>query len=196
MHLTNGLVRVVAVPDIGGRLMAYDLDRHQYLFVDRHLAGKLFTAAENQGDGSLAAWKNYGGAKTWPAPQGWDGPDQWPGPPDPILDTGRYEVAELIATADEARLRMVSPTGSPTGVRITREVTLRCRLQPRRFAPQLHQHLGPLDSLEHLGCRPTRRGAGRSKLLANLGPALRHHRAGQPALPVSKRVHRHVRRGR
>ena len=70
--------------------MAYDLGDYSYLFVDPELAGKLFTAAENQGHGELADWKNYGGAKTWPAPQGWDGHDQWPGPPDAILDTGRY----------------------------------------------------------------------------------------------------------
>ena len=55
--------------------------------VERPLAGKLFSPEENQGDGSLGAWKNYGGAKTWPAPQGWDNDQQWHGPPDPVLDT-------------------------------------------------------------------------------------------------------------
>ncbi len=119
-YLTNGLVRVVAVPDIGGRLMAYDLGDIPYLFVDPYLAGKLFSPVENQGDGSLAAWKNYGGDKTWPAPQGWDGPDQWPGPPDALLDTGRYHLTELTSTGSEAFICMVSPPGSPTGVQITR----------------------------------------------------------------------------
>jgi hypothetical protein len=104
--------------------MAYDLADYSYLFVDPELAGKLFTAAENQGRGELADWKNYGGAKTWPAPQGWDGLDQWPGPPDAILDTGRYRLAELISTGAEARIRMVSPLGSPTGVQITREARI------------------------------------------------------------------------
>ncbi len=124
-YLSNGLVRVVAVPDIGGRLMAYDLADTPYLFVDPALAGKLFSAAENQGRGELADWKNYGGDKTWPAPQGWDGPDQWPGPPDAILDTGRYRLAELGSTGAEAWVRMVSPAGSPTGVQITREARIR-----------------------------------------------------------------------
>jgi hypothetical protein len=124
-YLTNGLVRVAAVPDIGGRLMAYDLADYSYLFVDPELTGKLFTAAENQGRGELADWKNYGGDKTWPAPQGWDGPGQWPGPPDPILDTGRYHLADLASTDDEAHIRMVSPIGSPTGVQITREACIR-----------------------------------------------------------------------
>lgn len=122
--LTNGLLRVAAVPDIGGRLMACDLGDFPFLFVDPHLAGRLFSPAENQGDGSLAAWKNYGGDKTWPAPQGWDGPHQWPGPPDPILDTGRYTLAELAADGRAAWLSMVSPPGSPTGVQITRRVAI------------------------------------------------------------------------
>ena len=42
------LVRVAAVPDIGGRLMAYDLADYSYLFVDPELAGKLFTVAETR----------------------------------------------------------------------------------------------------------------------------------------------------
>ncbi|MGE5603412.1 MAG: hypothetical protein ACM30E_10190 [Nitrososphaerales archaeon] len=145
-HLSNGLVRVAAVPAIGGRLMAYDLGDTPYLFVDSDLAGKLFTAAENQGDGSMAAWKNYGGDKTWPAPQGWDGPDQWPGPPDAILDSGRYELADLAASDGEAYMRMVSPSGSPTGVQITRQASIRAG------SSRLNLHL----TFANLGQRPIR----------------------------------------
>ena len=87
-----GWCTLVAVPDIGGRVMAYDLGDYAYLYVDPDLAGRLFTPEENQGDGSLAAWKNYGGDKTWPSPQGWDTEQQWHGPPDPVLDSGRYRV--------------------------------------------------------------------------------------------------------
>jgi hypothetical protein len=123
-HLENGLVRLVAVPDIGGRIMAYDLGPYAYLYVDRQLAGRLFSATENQGDGTLASWKNYGGDKTWPAPQGWANDEQWHGPPDPVLDTGRYRMTELDADETTASVRMVSPDGSPTGIRIAREATL------------------------------------------------------------------------
>jgi hypothetical protein len=122
--ISNGLIRLVAVPDIGGRIMAYDLGPYAYLYVDRSLVGKLFSPEENQGDGSLAAWKNYGGDKTWPAPQGWDRSDQWPGPPDNILDTGRYHLDSFCSDAKEASLQMTSPPGSPTGVQITRQATI------------------------------------------------------------------------
>ena len=122
--LDNGLVRLVAVPDIGGRVMACDLGPYPFLFVDPDLAGKLFSPEENQGDGSLGAWKNYGGDKTWPAPQGWERDDQWHGPPDPVLDTGRYTLDDLCADGATATVRMTSPADPRTGVQITRQFTL------------------------------------------------------------------------
>jgi len=122
--LSNDLVRVVAVPDIGGRIMAYDLGEYSYLFVDPQLAGKLFSPEENQGDGSLAAWKNYGGDKTWPSPQGWDTEDQWHGPPDPILDSGRYQVIEKTNNPETVSITMLSPADPRTGIQITRRVSL------------------------------------------------------------------------
>lgn len=124
-EIGNGLIRLVAVPDIGGRIMAYDLGPYPYLYVDRPLAGKLFSPEENQGDGSLAAWKNYGGDKTWPSPQGWDNDDQWAGPPDCILDTGYYHLDAFSADIASATIKMTSPAGSPTGVQITRQATIR-----------------------------------------------------------------------
>jgi hypothetical protein len=124
VYLRNGLVTLVAVPDIGGRLMGYDLGPYPYLFVDRTLAGELFTPEENAGDGSLAAWKNYGGDKTWPSPQGWERDDQWPGPPDPVLDSGRYRVEKLETLETGAIITMVSPPDERTGLRITRKATL------------------------------------------------------------------------
>jgi hypothetical protein len=124
-EINNGLIRLVAVPDIGGRVMAYDLGSYPYLYVDRQLAGKLFTPEENQGDGSIGAWKNYGGDKTWPSPQGWDNDEQWAGPPDCILDTGRYHLDAFHADDDSGTIKMTSPAGSPTGVQITRQFTIR-----------------------------------------------------------------------
>jgi len=124
-EISNGLIRLVAVPDIGGRVMAYDLGSYPYLYVDRQLAGKLFTPEENQGDGSISAWKNYGGDKTWPSPQGWDNDEQWAGPPDCILDTGQYHLDEFKVDDESAIIKMTSPAGSPTGVQITRQFTIR-----------------------------------------------------------------------
>jgi hypothetical protein len=124
VYLRNGFATIVAVPDIGGRVMAFDLGDNPFFFIDPDLAGKLFTDTENQGDGSLAAWKNYGGDKTWPSPQGWENDDQWHGPPDPILDTGRYKLSGLENSARSASVQMVSPPDPRTGIQITRKITL------------------------------------------------------------------------
>lgn len=124
IYLRNGFVTIIAVPDIGGRIMAFDLDETPIFFVDPSLEGKLFSAEENQGDGSLAAWKNYGGDKTWPSPQGWDSPNQWHGPPDPVLDTGRYKVIGIENNGYAASVQMVSPPDPRTGIQITRTITL------------------------------------------------------------------------
>jgi len=124
IFLENELVKLVAVPDVGGRLMQYNLGQYPFLWVDKDLAGKLFSAEENQGDGSVAAWKNYGGDKTWPSPQGWDNDDQWHGPPDPILDTGIFTAEFDEGTGDTAEITMISPKGSPTGIQISRRIVL------------------------------------------------------------------------
>jgi len=124
VKLGNGLVEAVAVPDIGGRILAYNLGPYAYLWMNHRLSGKLFSPEENRGDGSLGAWKNYGGSKTWPAPQGWDNEDQWHGPPDPVLDTGRYAVEVVETSQSEATVRMRSPEDPRTGVQIVRQLTL------------------------------------------------------------------------
>lgn len=125
VRLENGLVSVVVVPDLGGRVMSYTLGSYEYIWTNRDLAGRLFSPEENQGDGSVGAWKNYGGSKTWPSPQGWDTDEQWHGPPDPVLDTGHYFVDAMEADAQAARVQMTSPAGSSTGVQIVREISLR-----------------------------------------------------------------------
>jgi hypothetical protein len=124
IRLANGIVETVIVPDIGGRIMSFDLGTHPFLWINRRLAGTLFSPEENRGDGSLAAWKNYGGSKTWPAPQGWDTEDQWHGPPDPVLDTGRYALQALEWALEAATVRVRSPADPRTGVQLTRQLTL------------------------------------------------------------------------
>ncbi len=133
--------------------MAYDVGPYHFLFVDPGLTGKLFSAEENQGDGTLAAWKNYGGDKTWPAPQGWETDDQWHGPPDPVLDSGRYTVEEF--NCDEQARRQSAWSARLTNApacRLSRRFTLRPGIQPRARRSDLPQCPQPPDPLEHLGC--------------------------------------------
>ncbi|WP_338825888.1 hypothetical protein MTBGP_23110 [Moorella thermoacetica] len=121
----NDLIRVVMVPTLGGRIMAYDLGDYSFLYVNKELEGKLFTPEENYGDGSIAAWKNYGGDKTWPAPQGWDTEEEWHGPPDPVLDSGVYTGRWLECSPEKVSYEVESPPDPRTGIKLFRKVTIR-----------------------------------------------------------------------
>ncbi len=123
LRLDNGLVSALGVPEIGGRLLQFALGEHPFLFTNRSLDGQRFTPAEHQGDGSLLSWKNYGGDKTWPAPQGWERADQWPGPPDNVLDSGAYSVA-CLQTPGDAGVTLRNAADARTGLRIERRLSL------------------------------------------------------------------------
>ncbi|MCY4073034.1 MAG: DUF4380 domain-containing protein [Chloroflexi bacterium] len=123
IRLGNGIIDAVCVPEIGGRLMQFSLGPQDYLFMNRELLGKRFSYEEHAGDGTIINWKNYGGAKTWPAPQGWDGEGQWPGPPDPVLDSGRYEY-ETNQGDGRASILMTSPPDERSGLRIRRLISV------------------------------------------------------------------------
>jgi hypothetical protein len=146
LKLSNGLIEAVLVPDVGGRIMAFNMAGHPYLWVNLALAGKLFSPEENQGDGSLASWKNYGGSKTWPAPQGWSSADEWHGPPDATLDTGRYRLEAFGVQDKEPFARLASPADLCTGVCITRQLSL------HRYAARATLRL----DMENISDRPRR----------------------------------------
>jgi galactose mutarotase-like enzyme len=55
IHLGNGVVRAAIVPDVGGRVLQFWLGDHAYLSVNRDLAGRLFSAEQNWGDGTIAS---------------------------------------------------------------------------------------------------------------------------------------------
>ncbi len=123
IRLSNGLIEAICAPEIGGRLMQFSLGPHDYLYMNPALLGKRFSYEEHAGDGTILHWKNYGGGKTWPAPQGWEGEGQWPGPPDPVLDSGRYEF-ETSRDESSASILMTSPPDARSGLRIRRLISL------------------------------------------------------------------------
>ena len=117
--LTNGLVEVVIVPQIGGRIMQYKLGDKEFFWVNPDLRGK--TSPRN-GLGPDGAWLNYGGEKLWPAPQG-AAPDGWPGPPDGILDGSPHALTTYSADG-YAAVRLTSLDDPRSGIRFTRSVRL------------------------------------------------------------------------
>ena len=117
--LTNGLVEVQVVPEIGGRVIQFKLGDFEYLWVNADLAGKKPTP---DGLGPGGAWLNYGGDKLWPAPQGWSGEDEWPGPPDAVLDGSPHSGAIVEAAGATAAVQLKSLEDPRSGVQFSRVI--------------------------------------------------------------------------
>ena len=107
LTLRNAFVRLDVVPELGGKIMGFDLQGYQILWHDPAKEG---IVEKNQGYGFGEKYFNPGGAKVWPAPQGWNGPEEWPGPPDNVLDSSSYEFSTI-----ENSINVVSPKDDGTG---------------------------------------------------------------------------------
>ncbi len=120
LFMKNGLVTVVAVPAIGGRIMEYKLGSHPFLWVNDAEFGKTYDPPETEED---RQWHNYGGYKVWPAPM-----ERWGGLPDPLgssLDGGRW-TGEITAQGGQiGEIELVSPADeNVTGLQITRRIQM------------------------------------------------------------------------
>lgn len=126
--LDNGVIRIGCVPALGGRVLSVQVDGTETLWRNAALLDDaLHPVAGHRPapvSGALGDWVNYGGDKTWPAPQGWSGPQEWAGPPDPVLDSGDWDF-EVADDGDAVRLVMTSADDPRTGLRLRRTVTLR-----------------------------------------------------------------------
>ncbi|MBN2411550.1 T9SS type A sorting domain-containing protein [candidate division KSB1 bacterium] len=111
----NGLITTATVPDIGARIMQYDLGGHKSIYVNNNELGKTYTPENNN------VWPNFGGFKNWPAPQ-----SRWSWPPPPILDYGKYETEIISDTPDSVSIRVSSPVEKwdAPGIRFVRLLTI------------------------------------------------------------------------
>jgi len=121
LRLGNGIIDLIVVPSIGGRILQLRLAGEEYLYVNPRHLGRVYRANENH---SGAGWKNYGGSKVWPAPQGWLSDFEWPGPPDPILDGGNYAWEIIESEPSHIALMLTSPADEYTGLTFRREIRL------------------------------------------------------------------------
>jgi hypothetical protein len=121
VRLSNGIIDAIVVPAIGGRILQLRLGKEEYLYVNPRHLGRVYGANENH---SAAGWKNYGGSKVWPAPQGWLSDSEWPGPPDPVLDGGNYAWEIVESEPSQVALVLTSPADEYTGLTFQREVRL------------------------------------------------------------------------
>jgi hypothetical protein len=95
--MSNSLVTMATMPDIGARVMQYDLGGYATLYVAADLIGQTHTPAR----GGLY---QYGGFKNWPSPQ-----SKWNWPPPPTLDYGLYTYEIAADTPDSVAVFVSSP---------------------------------------------------------------------------------------
>lgn len=98
--------KVVIVPDIGGRIMEFSLKGMNPIWQNSQEFGKIYPITN--------VWHNYGGYKTWNAPQG-----VWGWPPDPFLDFGKANV-EII----DDGVRVYGAPSLKSGIMFIKEVTI------------------------------------------------------------------------
>ncbi len=119
-QLSNSWVKLVIVPQLGGRLMQVYFEGHPYLFVNPKYRGQYFPPSE-AGDKHL--WFNYGGDKIWPMPEGDEDEHHWPGPISDPLDDGTYTF-KVLSTAPHCQIRLDGPPDPKTGLQYSRAIAL------------------------------------------------------------------------
>jgi hypothetical protein len=149
LAITNGLIEVQIVPQIGGRVIQFKLGDFEFLWVNPQLAGK---QPPPGGLGPKGEWLNYGGDKLWPAPQGWGGGDQWPGPPDAVLDGGPYTAAIMRTAAGTGGVVLDSQKDSRSGIQFSRVVSVSD--SPRQDSA----HVAFETTMKNIDTRPRRWG--------------------------------------
>ncbi|WP_133767315.1 hypothetical protein [Amnibacterium kyonggiense] len=142
-------MQAVVLPALGGRLISLRHSSREFLWHDPSLLDDAFrprVPVTPQPAGSpMESWQNWGGDKSWPAPQARGIADVgWHGPPDDVFDGGVYEVLDR---RSEDTIRLRSAVDARTGLQQTRTIVLTdvgARIkttitnrstQPRTFAP-------------------------------------------------------------
>ncbi len=119
-EISNSLVRLTLVPQLGGRMMQVTFGDHDYLFVNEQLQGQSFTPAQ-----SLAQhkWFNYGGDKIWPMPEGEDDEQHWSSAVGAVLDMDPFAF-ETVSQGTTCTVRLTGPVDPQVGLQYIREISI------------------------------------------------------------------------
>lgn len=112
---TNGIITLATVPDIGARIMQYDLDDHEFFYVNPAEIGKTYIPSQG-------GFHGFGGYVVWPGPQN----SRWGWPPPPVLDYGAYESEIVQNTVDSTSVSVSSEIEQwqAPGLRFERTMTV------------------------------------------------------------------------
>jgi hypothetical protein len=114
-QISNSWVKLIFVPQNGGRLMQVIFNEHPFLFVNPSYAGKYLPPSGNQ-------WFNYGGDKLWVLPEGNDDEKHWVGNSD-LLDDGPFEF-KVLSQGQRCEVLLTGPADPQTGLQFSRTVSI------------------------------------------------------------------------
>jgi hypothetical protein len=114
-QVSNPWVKLLFVPENGGRLIQVIFDDHPFLFVNPKFAGKHLPPSSNE-------WFNYGGDKLWVLPEGEQDERHWAVKSD-ALDAGRFTF-QLARQGQRCEVTLSGPVDSQTGLQLQRTVSL------------------------------------------------------------------------
>jgi hypothetical protein len=116
-QLSNDWVKLIFVPQLGGRLMQVEFDGHPYLFVNPRFEGKYISPEQAAG-----RWINYGGDKIWPMPEGNQDEQHW------VLESSALDDAPYAFKAVEqsaaCTIELDGPIDEKTGLQYSRQVSI------------------------------------------------------------------------
>ena len=118
--MANPWVKLVIVPQLGGRLMQVTFGGHDYLFVNEQLKGQYFppevSAAQKR-------WFNFGGDKIWPMPEGSNDEQHWAGAVGQPLDSGTF-TSQIISQGATCTVRLTGPSDPQIGQQYIRDIAI------------------------------------------------------------------------
>ncbi len=114
-QLSNHWLKLIIVPQNGGRLMQVIFAGHAYLFVNPKYEGKYLPPDPSR-------WFNYGGDKLWLLPEGNDDEQHWVGNSD-LIDDGPYAFRK-ISEGSACEIELTGPADPKTGIQIRRTIHL------------------------------------------------------------------------
>jgi hypothetical protein len=117
-QLSNRWVKLVIVPELGGRLMQVTFDDHDYLYVNAQLKGQV-----NPPDMEHHRWYNYGGDKIWPMPEGSQDEQHWAGAGGTLLDEGVFTL-QVLSRGAECAVRLTGPMDPQIGQQYVRDIRI------------------------------------------------------------------------
>jgi hypothetical protein len=132
-QLSNRWVKLLVVPQNGGRLMQVIFAGHPYLFVNPQYEGKYLPPDPSQ-------WFNYGGDKLWLLPEGNDDEQHWVGNSD-LLDDGPYAFRK-VSEGKECEIELSGTTDPQTGIQIRRTIHLDADSPRIRFHATMQNKTG------------------------------------------------------